>query len=371
MRVTAIKKVSFALVALLCFSVGFAAQPLPRGAAQRGPIPPVYNDVPIGHWAEDALRMLTELGILTGYPDGSFRGQQATTRFETALVAARIVDYVQDVARLLSQEILARQIETDAADPAFIDRMARLERALDNATSLAYSQRLEMRIARLETQMAALLAGTPIEDIPGMAAVDMNVPMTATEAADAAAEAGVTVIVGTDSEDAVEVVTAPETEATVTEVATEAVDAPTVTDVSSRDGNFYAAASVGLDFLGDAEFGVGAYFGFRDLIADNLDLQAKLSFNFGDFDLVTFAATAIYNVNINNSRITPYVGSGLRLFIGDNIPTRSGASLGFGFVGGADYRLTSSFSVFGEFTTDITVVGSSFSGVALGVKYVF
>ncbi|MCL6568242.1 MAG: S-layer homology domain-containing protein, partial [Meiothermus silvanus] len=31
-----------------------------------------FSDVPAGHWAQEAIRRLTEQGLLSGYPDGRF-----------------------------------------------------------------------------------------------------------------------------------------------------------------------------------------------------------------------------------------------------------------------------------------------------------
>lgn len=48
------------------------------------------TDVPANHWAYPAVTNLYRLGILKGYPDGTFKGSRPATRFEmaTALNAA-------------------------------------------------------------------------------------------------------------------------------------------------------------------------------------------------------------------------------------------------------------------------------------------
>lgn len=43
-----------------------------------------YDDVPLGHWAYDAVKTLTDDGVIEGYPDGTFRGDKPITRFEMA-----------------------------------------------------------------------------------------------------------------------------------------------------------------------------------------------------------------------------------------------------------------------------------------------
>jgi len=45
----------------------------------------VLHDVPPGHWAYDAIEELMKLGVLRGYPDGTFKGKAPMTRYEFAL----------------------------------------------------------------------------------------------------------------------------------------------------------------------------------------------------------------------------------------------------------------------------------------------
>ncbi len=49
-----------------------------------------FSDLPEeSHWALDAVRMLAALGIIDGYPDGTYKGTQPATRYEVALIVAR------------------------------------------------------------------------------------------------------------------------------------------------------------------------------------------------------------------------------------------------------------------------------------------
>lgn len=47
-----------------------------------------FNDVPKGHWAYSALEVLSKDGVLEGYPDGSFKGDETMTRYEMAQIIA-------------------------------------------------------------------------------------------------------------------------------------------------------------------------------------------------------------------------------------------------------------------------------------------
>lgn len=47
------------------------------------------------HWAGKDIRWCLERGLLTGYPDGSFKPDQPVTRAEMAVVIRRIIEYVK------------------------------------------------------------------------------------------------------------------------------------------------------------------------------------------------------------------------------------------------------------------------------------
>ena len=52
---------------------------------------PLFPDVPENHWARDAVADLAAKGILEGYPDGTFKGDRAVTRWEMAMAMQRFL----------------------------------------------------------------------------------------------------------------------------------------------------------------------------------------------------------------------------------------------------------------------------------------
>jgi hypothetical protein len=52
---------------------------------------PLFPDVPDNHWAKDAVAALAAKGLVEGYPDGTFKGDRAATRWETAMIVARLL----------------------------------------------------------------------------------------------------------------------------------------------------------------------------------------------------------------------------------------------------------------------------------------
>ncbi len=80
-----------AVVALVAFAApAFAANP--------------FMDVPAGHWAYDAVAQLAARGVVSGYPDGAFKGAQPATRYEVASVVARALAKV-DAEKASKQDL--------------------------------------------------------------------------------------------------------------------------------------------------------------------------------------------------------------------------------------------------------------------------
>ena len=48
-----------------------------------------FMDVPANHWAYDAVAQLASRGVISGYPDGSYKGGQPATRYEMASIVGR------------------------------------------------------------------------------------------------------------------------------------------------------------------------------------------------------------------------------------------------------------------------------------------
>ena len=70
-----------------------------------------FMDVPQGHWAYDAVGLLASRGIISGYPDGAYKGAQPATRYEMAsLVARALVAVDADKASKQDLELLKKLV---------------------------------------------------------------------------------------------------------------------------------------------------------------------------------------------------------------------------------------------------------------------
>jgi len=69
-----------------------------------------FKDVPADHWAAPSVYELVKLGVTRGYPDGTFRGKNKITRYETAVFLAKLANVLEasatvkaDIATLKSE----------------------------------------------------------------------------------------------------------------------------------------------------------------------------------------------------------------------------------------------------------------------------
>lgn len=71
-----------------------------------------FNDVPTDHWAYDAVNKLQKDGIIIGYPDGTFGGKRAMSRYEFATAIARILPLInpQDLSQYATKSDLQNAI---------------------------------------------------------------------------------------------------------------------------------------------------------------------------------------------------------------------------------------------------------------------
>jgi S-layer family protein len=86
------------------------AMVIARPALAQGP----FADVPTDHWAYDAVNELAKQGIVNGYPDSTFGGKRALTRYEFAIAIQRAL---QEVQRRIDAAVTKHEQEKHGAAP--------------------------------------------------------------------------------------------------------------------------------------------------------------------------------------------------------------------------------------------------------------
>lgn len=112
-----------------------------------------YPDVAADHWAADAVERISDLGIVQGFPDGTYRGNEAFTRYQAALVIERLLQVLTEN----TQAALALTQEDVAALRAAVDQLQADVDALA-ARADASEQNTAFELDQLRAQVAALQA---------------------------------------------------------------------------------------------------------------------------------------------------------------------------------------------------------------------
>ena len=124
---------------LIAFVVLCLSLPLPGSAA------PLFPDVSDGHWSRDAVAALAAKGLVEGYPDGTFKGDRAATRWETAMVVARLLAKMEDAHPTFATRSELEEIQKLAAAlREELDALGVRVTALEESTD-----RLERRVTEL------------------------------------------------------------------------------------------------------------------------------------------------------------------------------------------------------------------------------
>ncbi|MDR7535660.1 MAG: S-layer homology domain-containing protein [Armatimonadota bacterium] len=110
-----------------------------------------FADVPTDHWAYDAIAELAAKGLIEGYPDGAFRGDRAMTRYEMAMVVARLLARIEAIKIPPLPPDLVRRAELAKAQAAEAAARTALDKRL--TSKLATIQRL---VAEFRAELAAL-----------------------------------------------------------------------------------------------------------------------------------------------------------------------------------------------------------------------
>ena len=87
-----------------------------------------FPDVPSNHWAYDAVNELASRGLIVGYPDGTFRGNNPLTRYELAMILSRLIPQLEKIAGGpaidVSEFVTKAELAEALADYVKVDQLA-------------------------------------------------------------------------------------------------------------------------------------------------------------------------------------------------------------------------------------------------------
>lgn len=107
---------------------------------------PLFPDVKDDHWAKDAVAALAAKGLLEGYPDGTFKGDRAATRWEVAMIVARLLAKMEQAHATFATKAEMDEVrKLTAALKDELDALGVRVTKLEEATD-----RLDKRVTELE-----------------------------------------------------------------------------------------------------------------------------------------------------------------------------------------------------------------------------
>jgi hypothetical protein len=320
-----------------------------------------FPDVPSDHWAADAVERIADLGIVNGFPDGTFRGNETFTRYQAALVVERLLLVVQDnmhAAQLLTNEdiaALSAVVDQLRADVAAIDsRQAGFEQ--DSNASLEQLRAQVRMLSDEVNQLRAQIASGELTGPPGPPGPQG--PQGETGEQGPAGPQGPEGPRGPQGEAGPQGPEGPQGPVGPSgEVALPPVQPGAVTPAEVRPVVVSPAGKMYVGLAGFSELndraGIRATFGMDDLFGP---VGLRLGVDYGrqspifDQTVLAFAGHVTYRFNVDP--ISAYVGAGGGYQL--NVSNWGQANDGF-FAGGllgVEYGITSNLGVFVEATGD-------------------
>ncbi len=117
-----------------------------------------FSDVPSDHWSYNAINKLVAAGIVEGYPDGEYKGQQSMTRYEMAVMVSRALDNIVDEMEAMGEGLTTGQAEDVTAIVKSLmekntqDELsdAQAEEVADIVDALTFELRSELKVLGAE-----------------------------------------------------------------------------------------------------------------------------------------------------------------------------------------------------------------------------
>jgi len=141
-----------------------------------------FADVPADHWAYQSVDRLQREGIVIGYPDGTYGGKRAMTRYEFAVAIARLLEKIPaavDLSNYYTKAETDEAIRAATAGFATKEEVAELRRLVNEfqteLTTLGVDvDALKRRMTALEGRVTALEAEVKRVTVYGTASVNVR-----------------------------------------------------------------------------------------------------------------------------------------------------------------------------------------------------
>ncbi len=140
------------LLCLLALTAGALRAQEGSGAAAS------FQDLPKDHWAYKDVDFLVKQGYMEGYPDGTFKGRKVTTRYDVALILARILRRMEDKKNAIDEATESERAALGRLTKEFKDELGLLGVRVDT---------LERRLGEAESKIQSLETSFPKVKVSG------------------------------------------------------------------------------------------------------------------------------------------------------------------------------------------------------------
>lgn len=119
-----------------------------------------YKDVPVNHWAFDSIERLSSLGIIEGFPDGTYQGLSQVNRYQLTVALDRALKYVeQQLFATLAEKVVSidKQLQELSKKSSGLTK-AEVDAMIKASLSNIDTTELDNRISALESSVNELKA---------------------------------------------------------------------------------------------------------------------------------------------------------------------------------------------------------------------
>lgn len=355
--------------------------------------PASFPDVPAGSYAEEAVRVITQRGLIQGFPDGTFRGNEPLTRYQAALIFYRLLQSGQMSSMTPQDQGTVAQGMAEVASElaALTTRVGALEQS-----NTALQSRLQAVEQQVQGAGTAATSGNTAALEQRVAALEQTVQQLQSQAAQPAAGGNTAALEQRIATLEQRLAAQPATPAPTTPPADTGVavvpGAGTTVVVDSGAAPIITSPNTFVGISGNYAF--GTTFGFNALnYAANVGTSNLIGPFGGRLDVGYTPGTGAIDGNVNltfnlgaGATLEPYVGLGGGVTYSTSRTDAAASALDYyvnSFVG-ADFRFTDSLAVFAEVTpryyftnaglgTNLAATASSGFGIGAraGLKFFF
>lgn len=399
MKNVPMKKIAMLSLSALLLLGAVHAQPVT--SAQAAPI----IDVPAGNFAKAAVDLLVARGIVMGYPDGTFKGTRPVSRYELAVVLARVLasnllntPSAQAALQPGDLDVITKGMQDVAAQIATIDtrlrdaltdidtlraRLGDTERALEGVIAVAVTRsEFEAALSAARKELAEQMALTEAQTQAALATKADQTQVTELQAQVAELQAKI------KAAEELATPAGPTFSVTPENVpnATFEDDAGGRSASNSGGSSLYFGGGIGI--TPGASTGYTVMMGSEEVLQALGGLGLRVSADLGS--TAGFSVQANLTRNFNGGRFSPYAGLGAGVFVSPQIaavtpkpgtvvdpkavdPKAANPNTNDIYISvltGTNYNFTETLRLFAEAETRyaLSTKGQATSGTAFGFK---